>query len=99
MSRQIYKILTPEEWNVLDESREFKGSPVDLKDGYIHLSYLEQIKDTISKHFKGHTYLFVVEFDAKNYDTRVENGFPHIYGSALKKSNITSYDTQEPVWK
>jgi uncharacterized protein (DUF952 family) len=97
MSRQIYKILTPDEWSVLDETGEFLGTQLDLKDGFVHLSYLEQINDTISKYFKGHKYLFVVEFDAKDYDTRVENGFPHIYGSPLKKSNITSYDTRELV--
>jgi Protein of unknown function (DUF952) len=41
----VYKILTEEQWLTLKNNGKFTGSPVDLKDGYIHLSS----KDTVEK--------------------------------------------------
>ena len=33
-----YKILTAEQWAALERDGHFAGAPVDLADGYIHLS-------------------------------------------------------------
>ena len=33
-----YKVLTAQQMSTLEHERVFKGAPVDLADGYIHLS-------------------------------------------------------------
>jgi uncharacterized protein (DUF952 family) len=42
----VYKILTEDQWHVLDSTGSFKGSPVDLQDGYIHLSAADTVEKT-----------------------------------------------------
>ena len=42
----VYKILTEDQWQVLESTGTFKGSPVDLQDGYIHLSAADSVEKT-----------------------------------------------------
>ncbi|WP_420382946.1 DUF952 domain-containing protein [Novosphingobium sp.] len=81
-----YKILTAEQWAAWQASGVFTGAPVDLVDGYIHLSTADQVTATVDKHFAGQTDLFVVSIDLPPLgDTirweRARGGalFPHAY--------------------
>lgn len=65
----------------------FVGAPVDLADGYIHLSTDEHLRGTLDKHFAGQENLFLARVDlaALGPDVRWELArggalFPHIYG-------------------
>jgi uncharacterized protein (DUF952 family) len=49
----VYKILRSEEWAAFDAKGETAGAPVDLADGYIHLSTAAQAPETAAKHFAG----------------------------------------------
>jgi uncharacterized protein (DUF952 family) len=82
----IYKILRPEEWDVLRNTGEFTGAPIDIDDGFIHLSKAEQVRETAAKHFAdaGDLYLIGVETDGLGDELRweVSRGgalFPHLY--------------------
>ncbi|MGL5448600.1 MAG: DUF952 domain-containing protein [Rhabdaerophilum sp.] len=82
----LYKILPRSEWDAFVESRIFRGSPVDLSDGFIHFSYGHQLGETARKHFSGQSdlMLFAAEANAlraalKNEPSRGGDLFPHLY--------------------
>ena len=82
-----YKILTAEQWAQFQTDNVFHGAPVDLTDGYIHLSAADQLQGTLDKHFSGQIGLVLAEVDlallGKTVKWEVSRGgalFPHIYG-------------------
>ncbi len=81
-----YKILTQPQFLSLCAG-DFKGAPVDIADGYIHLSTAEQLDDTLSKHFKGRDELVIAAIplaplgSALKWETSRGGAlFPHLYG-------------------
>jgi uncharacterized protein (DUF952 family) len=83
----IYKILPRADWEAALAAGRFDGSPVDLKDGYIHFSTAAQAQETAARHFRGQAGLVVVAFEAETLgaDLRWEPSrggqlFPHLYG-------------------
>ena len=82
-----FKILTANQWAAFEADGIFTGAPIDLADGYIHLSTADQLEETLAKHFAGQTNLTIAEIDLTALgDTvrwEVSRGgalFPHIYG-------------------
>ena len=82
-----YKILNSEQFAQWQSEREFRGAPIDLKDGYIHLSTADQLIGTLDKHFSGQTGLVIasINLTALGDTVRWEESrggqlFPHIYG-------------------
>lgn len=95
MATLIYKILTADQWTQFDRDGVFKGAPVDLADGYIHLSKAEQARETAKKHFAGRDGLMLVAVDADALGDaltyEVSRGgalFPHLYGDLDQSSVI-----------
>lgn len=85
-----YKVLTSEQMAALERDGTFAGAPVDLADGYIHLSTCEQLTETVDKHFAGQTGLHVAAVDLGSFgaslkweESRGGQLFPHIYGPLL----------------
>lgn len=81
-----YKVLTADQMRDLEADR-FAGAPIDLADGYIHLSTSDQLTETVDKHFAGQSDLWVAAIDlaALGDGVRWEESrggalFPHIYG-------------------
>ena len=81
-----YKVLTGPQMAQLEAEGGFKGAPVDLADGYIHLSTEAQLTETVDKHFAGQSDLHVVAVDlavlgdaVKWEPSRGGQLFPHIY--------------------
>lgn len=81
-----YKVLTGPQMAQLEADGVFKGAPVDLADGYIHLSTEAQLTETVDKHFAGQNDLHVVAVDLAVLGTAVKwepsrGGalFPHAY--------------------
>lgn len=96
-----YKVLTADQMAQLEADGTFAGAPVDLEDGYIHLSTAEQLDETVSKHFAGHANLHIaaVDLDALENAVKWEPSrrgalFPHIYG-ALPLSAVIAYSPLE----
>ena len=82
-----FKILTAAQWAQFQAEGVFTGAPIDVADGYIHLSTADQCDETLAKHFAGQAGLVIVEVDlAALGDTikwEASRGgalFPHIYG-------------------
>ena len=86
MSR-IYKICPASAWREAERQGVFKGSPVDLRDGFIHFSTASQVAETARKHFAGEAGLFLIAVDADALGnalrwepSRNNELFPHLYG-------------------
>jgi uncharacterized protein (DUF952 family) len=85
--QRIYKILSRPEWARAEAAGVFKGSAVDLADGYIHFSTAEQAQETARRHFAGQDDLVVLEIEAEDLGpalvwepSRGGDLFPHLYG-------------------
>ena len=86
-----YKIFTADQWQQFQRDGLFQGAPVDLADGYIHLSCAEQLQGTLDKHFCGQSGLVIAEIDLRLLGStvrwEVSRGgalFPHVYGPLPK---------------
>ena len=86
MNKQIYKIATVEQWDQAKADGVFRGAPIDLADGYIHFSTVDQVRETATKHFAGQEDLLLLTIeaallgDALQYEaSRGGALFPHLY--------------------
>jgi uncharacterized protein (DUF952 family) len=84
----VYKILPATLWVDAQRNGVFYGSPVDIKDGFIHFSTAEQAAETAAKHFAGEPDLLLLHVDANRLGARLKweparRGalFPHLYGA------------------
>jgi uncharacterized protein (DUF952 family) len=82
-----FKIFTADQWTQFVSDGMFHGAPVDLADGYIHLSDADQVQGTLDKHFAGQAGLVIAEIDLAALGDaikwEVSRGgalFPHLYG-------------------
>ena len=83
----IYKICPAAPWREAEAAGKFRGSPVDIKDGFIHFSTAAQAVETAAKHFAGQSDLLLVRVDASRLGDALKwepsrGGalFPHLYG-------------------
>ncbi len=87
MNGYIYKICTDQEYQTALVTGSFRGSPVDLRDGYIHFSSYAQLQETARRHFSRQLGLMVLQIDPASLDeaalkwepSRGGNLFPHLY--------------------
>jgi uncharacterized protein (DUF952 family) len=81
----IYKICPAALWRDAVVAGIFRGSPVDLADGFIHFSTAAQVAETAAKYFTGQDDLVLAAFDDGEIgDVRYELSrggqlFPHLY--------------------
>ena len=83
---QVYKIFRAPEWEAFTARGATPGAPVDLEDGYIHLSTAAQAPETAAKYFAGEDglRLVAVAVDRLGTDLKWEPArggalFPHLY--------------------
>ena len=83
-----YKILTADQWGQFQSEGVFTGAPVDVADGYIHMSTADQLDETLARHFAGQTGLVIATIDLTQLGDalkwEVSRGgalFPHYYGA------------------
>ena len=83
---KIYKIIGQAEWESFRATGVFEGSAVDVRDGFIHFSYADQVEETARRHFSGQPDLVLLAVDrsALGEDLRDEASrggalFPHLY--------------------
>ena len=82
----VFKICSKDEWSRAEKEKVFRGSAVDLRDGFIHFSTAEQVAETAAKHFAGRNDLLLIGVDAEalGESLRFETSrggalFPHLY--------------------
>ena len=90
-----YKVLTAEQMATLERDGSFAGAPVDLADGYIHMSTVDQLIETVDKHFAGQDDLYVAAVDLGSFgdslkweESRGGQLFPHLYGPLLLETVV-----------
>ena len=83
----IYKICTAMEWREAESAGAYRGSEVDRRDGFIHMSTAEQAAETAARHFAKQSDLVLIAVDAAALGDRLKwessrGGalFPHLYG-------------------
>ncbi len=92
-----WKVLTAPQMEALERDGTFAGAPVDLADGFIHLSAASQLAETVVKHFAGQEGLQIVGVDlaalgdaVKWEPSRGGQLFPHLYGPLPLNTVIAS---------
>jgi uncharacterized protein (DUF952 family) len=82
----IYKIFRRPEWDAFRAAGDTLGAPIDLADGYIHISTAAQVAETASKYFASESDLVLVALNAealgpalKWEPSRGGALFPHLY--------------------
>jgi uncharacterized protein (DUF952 family) len=95
----IYKICPATLWHNGERLGKFRGSEVDLRDGFIHFSTAAQVAETAAKHFAGARDLVLLHVDAARLDDKLRwepsrGGalFPHLYGD-LDPAAVTKVDS------
>lgn len=98
----IYKILPRSSWAEALAAGSFRGSPLDLADGFMHFSTAEQVRETAARHFAGVADLVLVAVEADRLGTALEwepsrGGalFPHLY--APLAVTLTSWVKPLPI--
>jgi uncharacterized protein (DUF952 family) len=86
-SQLIYKVCPATEWHDATSVGAYRGSAVDLRDGFIHFSTGAQLAETLRRHFAGQRDLVLVAVDPKDLGARLRwepsrggDLFPHLYG-------------------
>ena len=84
----IYKICERAAWQAAESSGLYRGSPLDIRDGFIHFSSAAQVSDTAAKHFAGQTDLMLIAADSDTLGAALKweasrGGalFPHLYAA------------------
>jgi uncharacterized protein (DUF952 family) len=95
MTQLIYKILSAGDWQAAEHAGVFRGAGIDIADGYIHFSTIEQAAETAAKHFAGQGGLVLVAVDAEKLGAAVkwevsrgDQLFPHLYGTLAAKDAV-----------
>ena len=90
-----YKVLTAEQMATLERDGRFLGAPIDLADGYVHLSTADQLEGTLAKHYAGREDLHLAAIDLGSFGTSLKweaarDGalFPHLYGPLLLETVV-----------
>lgn len=98
----VFKIFRRSEWNAFRDAGSTAGAPVDLTDGYIHLSTAAQVAETAAKHFAAESDLVLVAFEAERLGpalrwepSRGGQLFPHLY-RALRREDVV-WDKSLPL--
>jgi uncharacterized protein (DUF952 family) len=81
----VYKLAVATAWRAGEAAGAFAGSPLDQRDGFIHLSTARQVRETAARHFAGITDLLLIAVAPDALDVRWEPSrggdlFPHLYG-------------------
>ena len=72
----VYKICTKSEWNEAKQNNIFKGTALDLKDGYIHFSDKDQVKQTLNKFYVNQTNLICLLYTSPSPRDRQKSRMP-----------------------
>jgi len=95
MPQTAYKVLTADQMATLEQDGTFAGAPVDVADGYIHLSTAAQLTETVDRHFPDQTDLHIAAVDLGSFggslkweESRGGQLFPHLYGPLLLETVI-----------
>ena len=81
---KVFKVCEKDDWESIKNEDFFLGSKTDRSDGFIHFSTSEQLEETLKKHFKSKSPLFLLEVNTDDLElvweiSRNNQMFPHLY--------------------
>lgn len=83
----VYKIADAAEFAEARDDGVYAGAPIDIEDGFIHLSTAIQVAETVRLYFKGRRNLVLVAIRTADLGDKLRwepsrGGalFPHLYG-------------------
>ncbi len=95
---RIYKILTKDEFEEFEGIEEWKGTSMDISDGFIHLSGKNHVERVANAYYSAHEELHVLSFEylaIKPYikweeavNTTDSFLMPHLFGTLNLKQGI-----------
>ena len=93
---KVYRIYTCTQWET--SGQHLPLLPLDIKDGYIHLSTHDSIIPTANRYFSSESEIIVLCFDGTLFGTALKmeyvaqrnSSFPHLYAPVLLKKDILS---------
>jgi uncharacterized protein (DUF952 family) len=95
----IFKVLRENEWKDFNANGAFHGSPDDLRDGFIHLSPINQVERVIKKYFSKDRPIYIVKFSKPEFLEKliwevIPSGdiYPHLYHQPLLLSEVDNYE-------
>lgn len=97
MSKTCYRIVKAAEWAEAQAAGHYVGSPLDARDGYMHMSPADQVRTTAEKYYKGATDLVLLTVDVDSLGSNIvwepvasrNNAlFPHLYNVPLPISAV-----------
>lgn len=107
MQSVTYKIEQKDIWQQAQKVGTYFGSALDVKDGFIHLSTLDQLGETLKLYFNGIHGLVIAAANLSDLDElkwEVSRGgakFPHLYAPLAMENIIgvfdADYDGEIPV--
>ncbi len=88
MGERLYKIMPASLWAQREAEGRMPWSPVDVADGFVHLSAASQVRETLRRHFHGQQDLLLIEVSPASLPegalrweaSRGGALFPHVYG-------------------
>ena len=96
---KVYRIIHKDLWDTIEDAIPL--APIDIQDGYIHLSTVDSVLETANLYFPKEKALVVLVFESECFgDTLkweyVESRgmeFPHVYDACLRKSQVSEVVT------
>ena len=98
MKENLYKVLTPQEWEI-SKASGYITTELDLNDGFIHLSNAAQLSTTLALYFSHHEEVILLLpeltqvqdkliYEAVDSQSKRSGKFGHLYAE-LKLSQIS----------
>ena len=99
MQSIAYKIERKDVWQQAQQVGTYFGSALDAKDGFIHLSTLDQLNETLRLYFTGIDNLLIIMVNLSVYGDNLKwetsrggAQFPHLYAPLEMKNVIECFD-------
>jgi uncharacterized protein (DUF952 family) len=99
-NQPVFKVLTDQEWDRFQDQKIFKGSPLDIKDGFIHLSKKIQVRPVIDRYFQELFPLIILKISNQlileklkwELSPSINQKFPHLYEALSLEDIDTVYE-------
>ena len=91
----VYRIINKELWDTIEDAIPL--APIDIQDGYIHLSSFDAILETANLYFPKDKALVVLVFESECFGSTLQweyvasRGieFPHVNDECLRKCDVS----------
>ena len=97
--RTVFRVLTAAQWRDAREEGHIAMSPLDERDGFVHLSTAETTLETADRYFQPSMEPVLVEMDAAAFGedlrwelvaSRNNEVFPHLYAPGIPLSAVSA---------